>query len=149
MNVMKLREGDALAADLARRVRLVDESLGRIRDRAGEQVVAARDKMRQRIEALLEPGEADPGRLEQEIAFLADRVDITEECVRLDSHNRQFVSLLEGRELAGRKLNFILQEMNREANTIGSKAADIDIVNEVIAIKEEIEKIREQVQNVE
>ena len=78
-----------------------------------------------------------------------DEMHSWEECVRLDSHNHQFLSLLEGPEPAGRKLNFILQEMNREANTMGSKAADVQIVNEVIAIKEEIEKIREQVQNVE
>jgi uncharacterized protein (TIGR00255 family) len=149
LNEMKQREGRALEVDLRRRIGFVDTALTRIRGRAAQQVAAAREKLRQRISLLVDPGEVDPGRLEQEVAILADRIDITEECVRLDSHNRQFIALLEGPELAGRKLNFILQEMNREANTMGSKAADVEIVNEVIAIKEEIEKIREQVQNVE
>lgn len=149
LNEMKRREGGALAADLKKRIAFVDESLARVRERASQQVAGAREKMRQRINLLLEPGDVDPGRLEQEITILADRIDITEECVRLDSHNRQFLSLLESPELAGRKLNFILQEMNREVNTMGAKAADIEIVNRVIEVKEEIEKIREQVQNVE
>jgi len=149
LNEMKRREGDSLAIDLRKRIGAVDERLASVRDRAGSQVSTAREKMRQRINMLLEPGEVDASRLEQEIAILSDRIDITEECVRLDSHNRQFLSLIDGPELAGRKLNFILQEMNREANTMGAKAADVEIVNQVIAIKEEIEKIREQVQNVE
>jgi uncharacterized protein (TIGR00255 family) len=149
LNEMKRCEGGALQVDLTQRIGLVDASLGRVRERASLQVATARERLRQRVNQLLEPGEIDPARLEQEVTLLADRIDITEECVRLDSHNRQFLALLAGPELAGRKLNFILQEMNREANTMGSKAADVEIVSEVIAIKEEIEKIREQVQNVE
>ena len=81
--------------------------------------------------------------------MLADRLDCTEECVRLDAHIDQFHNLIEGPELAGRKLNFLLQEMNREANTIGSKANDVEVARAVIVMKEEIERLREQVQNVE
>jgi len=83
------------------------------------------------------------------MALLADRLDCTEECVRLSAHLDQFRSLIEGPELAGRKLNFLLQEMNREVNTIGSKANDVGIARAVIIMKEEVERIREQVQNAE
>jgi len=91
----------------------------------------------------------DPIRIAQEVALLADRLDCTEECVRLAAHIDQFRSLIEGDELAGRKLNFLLQEMNREANTIGSKSNDVEITRATIVLKEEIERLREQVQNVE
>ena len=102
-----------------------------------------------RLNALLADVELDPNRLAQEVALMADRLDCTEECVRLAAHLDQFQSLIEGPELAGRKLNFLLQEMNREANTIGSKSNDVEITRAVIVIKEEIERLREQVQNVE
>ena len=102
-----------------------------------------------RLKPLLADIEMDPARLAQEMALLADRLDCTEECVRLSAHVDQFRSLVEGPELAGRKLNFLLQEMNREVNTIGSKANDVTIARAVIVMKEEIERIREQVQNVE
>jgi uncharacterized protein (TIGR00255 family) len=98
---------------------------------------------------LLNDVEMDPLRIAQEIAFLADRLDCTEECVRLAAHLDQFRHLAEGPEPAGRKLNFLLQEMGREANTIGSKANDVDIAHAVVVIKEELERLREQVQNVE
>ena len=93
--------------------------------------------------------EMDPVRVAQEVALMADRLDCTEECVRLAAHLDQFRSLIDGPELAGRKLNFLLQEMNREANTIGSKANDVEIAHAVVVIKEELERLREQVQNVE
>jgi uncharacterized protein (TIGR00255 family) len=91
----------------------------------------------------------DPVRIAQEVALMADRLDCTEECVRLAAHLEQFKHLIDGAELAGRKLNFLLQEMNREANTIGSKGNDVEIARAVIVIKEELERLREQVQNVE
>jgi uncharacterized protein (TIGR00255 family) len=105
--------------------------------------------MLQRLEPLLGEVQMDPARLAQEIAMLADRLDCTEECVRLSAHLDHFKALIEGAELAGRKLNFLLQEMNREANTIGSKANDASMQHAVIVMKEEIERLREQVQNVE
>ena len=93
--------------------------------------------------------EMDPVRIAQEVALMADRLDCTEECVRLAAHLDQFRHLSESAEPAGRKLNFLLQEMNREANTIGCKANDVDIAHAVVVIKEELERLREQVQNVE
>ena len=98
---------------------------------------------------LLDDVEMDPIRIAQEVAMLADRLDCTEECVRLAAHLDQFRHLVEGPELAGRKLNFLLQEMNREVNTIGSKSSSPDIAHLVVGVKEELEKVREQLQNIE
>ncbi|HTR96618.1 MAG TPA: YicC/YloC family endoribonuclease [Candidatus Acidoferrales bacterium] len=149
MNQMKAREGAALAADLVKRLALIRTQLQRISSRAPLRPVEAKDRMVARLRALMDDVEMDPIRIAQEVAMLADRLDCTEECVRLDAHLDQFRHLIEGPELAGRKLNFLLQEMNREANTIGSKANDVEIAHAVIVMKEEIERLREQVQNVE
>jgi uncharacterized protein (TIGR00255 family) len=91
----------------------------------------------------------DQNRLELEITLLADKLDITEECVRYRSHNKFFLEALNKNEAAGRKLNFVVQEMNREANTIGSKSSDAAIAHLIVGLKEELEKIREQLQNIE
>jgi uncharacterized protein (TIGR00255 family) len=93
--------------------------------------------------------ETDPSRFQQEVAFLAERTDITEEIVRAESHMTQFGTLLEGNEPVGRKMDFLLQEINREVNTVSSKANDAEISQKVVDIKSELEKIREQVQNIE
>ena len=106
-------------------------------------------KLAARIDELLNGQKHDPVRLEEEIAIFAERTDITEECIRFRSHVDQFRITLRQQDAVGRRLNFILQEMNREANTIGSKASDFDISSKVISLKEEIERLREQVQNVE
>lgn len=108
-----------------------------------------RQKLKARLEQLLEGAEMDESRLFQEVALLADRCDITEELVRLSSHFNQFDEALRSSEPVGRKLDFLMQEMNREVNTIGSKSNDAGITNLVIQIKAEMEKMREQVQNVE
>ena len=121
----------------------------RVSERAPLRPLEAKERMVARIKPLLDDVEMDPIRIAQEVALLADRLDCTEECVRLAAHLDQFRHLIEGPEFAGRKLNFLLQEMNREANTIGSKANDVEIGHAVITMKEEIERIREQVQNVE
>lgn len=149
MNQMKAREGQALAADLEHRLRIVKAELVMVSARAPLRPAEAKERMVSRIKPLLDDVEMDPIRIAQEVAMLADRLDCTEECVRLDAHLDQFRHLIEGPELAGRKLNFLLQEMNREANTIGSKANDVEIAHAVIVMKEEIERLREQVQNVE
>ena len=149
MNQMKAREGRALAADLEKRLTMIRVELERVSARAPLRPSEAKDRMVARIKPLLDDVEMDPIRIAQEVAMLADRLDCTEECVRLDAHLDQFRHLIEGAELAGRKLNFLLQEMNREANTIGSKANDVEIAHAVIVMKEEIERLREQVQNVE
>ena len=149
MNDMKAREGAALAADLDKRLMILREQLRVVSARAPLRPLEARERLMGRLKPLLEDVEMDPIRVAQEVAMLADRLDCTEECVRLDAHLDQFKHLCDGPELAGRKLNFLLQEMNREANTIGSKANDVEIAHAVVVIKEEIERLREQVQNVE
>jgi len=149
MNTMKAREGAALAHDLEGRLKLIRTELDLVVERAPLRPAEAKERLMARLKPLLADVEMDPARLAQEMALMADRLDCTEECVRLSAHVDQFRSLIEGSELAGRKLNFLLQEMNREVNTIGSKANDVAIARAVIVMKEEIERIREQVQNVE
>ena len=149
MNGMKAREGDSLARDLEKRLKIIRTELDRVVERAPLRPLEAKERLLSRLKVMLEDVEMDPARIAQELALMADRLDCTEECVRLSAHLDQFRSLMEGPELAGRKLNFLLQEMNREANTIGSKANDIEIAHAVIVIKEEVERLREQVQNVE
>lgn len=149
MNAMKAREGQALAHDLAQRLDLIRTQLERVAERAPLRPGEAKERLQSRLKALLGDLEMDPVRVAQEVALMADRLDCTEECVRLSAHLDQFRHLCEGPELAGRKLNFLLQEMNREANTIGSKANDVEIAHAVVVVKEELERLREQVQNVE
>jgi uncharacterized protein (TIGR00255 family) len=149
MNGMKAREGSALAKDLESRLLLIRRELDVVVERAPMRPQEAKERLMLRVKALLADVEMDPVRIAQEVALMVDRLDCTEECVRLSAHLDQFRSLIEGSELAGRKLNFLLQEMNREANTIGSKSNDVEITRAVIVIKEEIERLREQVQNVE
>jgi len=149
MNLMKDREGAALTRDFESRLGAIRKQLDMVSERAPLKPLEAKERMVARIKPLLDDVEMDPIRIAQEVALLADRLDCTEECVRLAAHLDQFRHLIESAELAGRKLNFLLQEMNREANTIGSKANDVEIGRAVIVMKEEIERIREQVQNVE
>lgn len=149
LTAMKEREGEALWRDLEARLDIIRRQLALVAERAPLRPLEAKEKMLARLEPLLGEVQMDPARLAQEIAMLADRLDCTEECVRLSAHLDHFKTLIEGPELAGRKLNFLLQEFNREANTIGSKANDASIQHAVIVMKEEIERLREQVQNVE
>jgi uncharacterized protein (TIGR00255 family) len=149
MEAMKSREGKALELDLVHRLELIGKELALVADRAPDRPKEGKDRLEARLQQLLGDVELDPVRLAQEVAMMADRLDCTEECVRLRAHLDQFRQLAAGPELAGRKLNFLLQEMNREANTIGSKSNDVDITRAVIVMKEEIERLREQVQNVE
>lgn len=149
MDTMKAREGEALAKDLQHRLALVRGQLAVVSARAPQRPLEAKERLLARLKPLLADVELDPARLAQEVALMADRLDFTEECVRLAAHLDQFGGLIAGPEQAGRKLNFLLQEMNREVNTIGSKANDVEVAHAVIAMKEEIERLREQVQNVE
>ena len=146
---MRIREGAALAQDLQARRSQVAEWSTLIGERTPQVVMEYRQKLKIRLEQLLEGTEMDESRLSQEVALLADRCDITEELVRLSSHFNQFDEALRSSEPVGRKLDFLMQEMNREVNTIGSKSNDAGITNLVIQIKAEMEKMREQVQNVE
>ncbi len=149
LDVMRAREGEALAKDLQARRRQIAEWSDQVGVRTPQVVVEYRQKLKTRLELLLEGADIDESRLAQEIALLADRSDITEELVRLASHFSQFDEALCSSEPVGRKLDFLMQEMNREVNTIGSKSNDAGITNLVIQIKAEMEKMREQVQNVE
>lgn len=146
---MKWNEGEELGKDFRHRIGILDEKLTRVETLSVEQVPTERVRLRERIQQLLEKETIDEGRLEMELALMADRLDVTEECVRFRSHNKFFLEALKEKEAAGRKLNFLIQEMNREANTIGSKSSASEIAHLVVNIKEELERIREQLQNIE
>lgn len=147
---MRGEEGAILAQDIEGRLEDINALIQTIRSQAPAAVDNARKRMTDTLARLLNE-EPDPVRLAQEIAILAERADITEELTRLGSHMTQFRSLMAdaGREAIGRKLDFLLQEMGREVNTIASKAMDARISQEVVEIKAELEKIREQAQNIE
>lgn len=151
---MRQREGAALAADLLGRVEALRAVQAELAARTHDLPKLYLERLQRRLVELLPPGSAgaanlDPGRLEAEAALLVDRTDVSEELLRLTSHLDQFAATLQGGEPAGRKLDFLVQELNREVNTIGSKASDLDVTRLVLAAKAEIEKMREQVQNVE
>ncbi len=145
---MRRREGKALAAHLAGLLANIEKELAQVATRIPQAVQAHYDRMKERIEKLLAPGRADAGRLEQELAVFADRSDISEELTRLHSHLRQFRDTMKSDEAIGKTLDFLLQEMGRETNTIGSKANDAQIAGHVVRIKGELEKLREQVLNI-
>jgi uncharacterized protein (TIGR00255 family) len=146
---MRRKEGGQLEKDLRPRLELLSGLLNRIEEASRSQVPKERERLRERIAQLVTDQNLDEGRLELEIALLADRLDVTEECVRFRSHVKFFLQAMESEESAGRKLNFLIQEMNREANTIGSKCNDTAVAHFVVQMKEELERIREQLQNVE
>jgi uncharacterized protein (TIGR00255 family) len=147
---MRQREGAHLGRDLRKRMANVRESVARIRVQAPEVSARYRTVLHERIESAgLKLTPEDEDRLTREIVFFADRSDVTEELTRLESHFKQFDDCLKSSEPVGRTLDFLSQEMNREINTIGSKANDAVISREVIVVKAEIERFREQVQNVE
>ena len=146
---MRAQEGQALYDDLAARLADLDAGTGRVEARAPVRVEEARVRLAERLDALVSEGRVAPERIEQEIALLADRLDVTEECVRLRAHLRFFREAMDGDEASGRRLGFLVQEMGREVNTIGSKANDPDLQHEAVNMKETLEKIREQVANVE
>jgi uncharacterized protein (TIGR00255 family) len=146
---MREREGGALVRDLEARLAQVETLVSRIQELVPRSIEHHRTRLEERIAELTRGIPLDPSRLAQEVALFADRTDVTEEITRLGSHVAQARSLLGGKEPAGRKLDFIVQEMHREANTIGSKSQSAEIVGSVVALKAEIERMREQVQNVE
>lgn len=149
LNKMRRNEGTQLEDDLNKRLQQIDENLESIKTLTKERVPEERRKLHERVTELIEDDTLDEERLEMEIAIIADKIDITEEIVRLQSHIKFFEEALDQDGAMGRRLNFLLQEMNREANTIGSKANSSEISHQVVQVKENLEKIREQVQNVE
>lgn len=146
---MRRREGKELANDLIARIETLEDKLNRIEQISESRTDVELTRLRQRIKEILTSEEIEEIRLETEIALMINRIDVTEECVRFRSHNKLFLEMLASDEVVGRKMNFLLQEMTREANTIGAKANHADIAHLVVQIKEEVEKIREQVQNIE
>lgn len=146
---MRAREGEALARDVRARVERLEGLLGDVEARAATVEGGLRERLRRRVQQLAPELELDPARLDQEVVFYADRMDVTEETVRSRSHLSQLLAALDGGGAVGRRLEFLLQELGREVNTIGSKAGDAPIASLVVEIKTEIEKIREQVLNVE
>lgn len=146
---MRKEEGSAIETDFTERLNQLETLSGEVESRTPIVVLDVRDRLQKRIEELLGQGELDESRLAQEVAILAEKSDITEEVIRLKSHIQQFRALLKASGPRGRQLEFLLQEMHREINTIGSKANDVEIANKVIQIKTELERLREQVQNIE
>ena len=149
MNQMREAEGSELEKDIRNRLGLIENALNKIENIKEEDLKAYFDRLKERASQLLSEIAENEQRLWTELALLSERYDVTEECVRLRSHIKMFLNTMNSKEDAGRKLNFILQEMNREANTINSKSVSSEISHAGISIKEEIEKIREQIQNIE
>lgn len=149
LNKMRDAEGSELEKDLRKRIAIIELALTKIETSASLTVKEYFEKLKDRAAQLVGDLANNTDRLNVELALLSERSDVTEECVRLRSHIKMFVDTLEKSEDAGRRLNFIVQEMNREANTINSKSLASEISHSGIMIKEEIEKIREQIQNIE
>ena len=146
---MRTVEGERLLNDVLFRTKTILEKVEFIEQRSPETVNAYKTRIEQKIKELLSDASFDEQRILTEVAIFADKVAVAEETVRLRSHIKQFENLMSSSDAVGRKLDFIVQEMNRETNTIGSKAQDIEIAHTVVDIKSEIEKIREQIQNME
>jgi uncharacterized protein (TIGR00255 family) len=146
---MKKQEGLELSRDLNKRIKSIERKVVSIENGFKKSVNSYYKKLQQRIKILTKETEIDNQRFNLELAVIADKADLTEECVRLKSHLKFFVDSMNRHSQPGKKLNFLCQELNREANTISSKAVAISITHKAVLIKEEIEKIREQIQNIE
>jgi uncharacterized protein (TIGR00255 family) len=151
LDVERRREGTTLATDLVARVDTMEGHVAAVRERAAGVPAAAQKRIVERVQQLLAQIELDPARVAQEAAFLADRADVTEELVRLTGHLAQARTLLQesGGEPVGKRLDFLLQEIHRETNTIASKSGDLEISRRALDLKADAEKIREQIQNLE
>ena len=148
-NTMRTREGEKLATDILNRASTIESMTALVEERSPQTVSEYRTKLENRMQEVLQNVQIDPARLLTEAAIFADKIAVDEETVRLRSHLGQLREMLSKGGAVGRKLDFLIQEFNREANTIGSKCSDIEITRTVVDIKAEIEKIREQVQNIE
>lgn len=146
---MRTQEGNQLKNDLLDRIEFIESNLEIITKETSGRADETREKLLERINNLIEEDKIDPERLELEVAILVDKMDVTEEIVRLKSHLKFFIEAVEQPDPAGRRLNFLTQEINRELNTIGSKANNSEIAQYIVKCKEALEQIREQVQNVE
>ena len=147
--VMKKNEGKELVKDLRKRIQIIGEMIDAVQKESGASVTEYFEKLKEKMRLLVQDVTLYNDRLELELAVIAERAEITEECVRLKSHLKFFLDSIDKGEEPGRKMNFLCQEMNREANTISSKSISTDIIHNMVLVKEEIEKIREQIQNIE
>ena len=148
-SAMREREGARIEKDLTERIEYMKTLAEKIDERSPETVAEYRNRLLDKIHELLGDREIDESRILTEVAIFADKIAVNEETVRLGSHFEEFYNIIGSGEPAGRKLDFLIQEINREVNTIGSKAQDIEIAKLVVELKGEIEKLREQVQNIE
>ena len=148
-NAMRAVEGKKLAEDISHRLDAILDNTARVEQRSPETVAEYRAKLTARMQEVLQSATVDPQRILTEAAIYADKVAVDEETVRLRSHVAQLRTMLESDEPMGRKMDFLIQEVNRESNTIGSKCSDVAIAKVVVDLKAEVEKMREQVQNVE
>jgi uncharacterized protein (TIGR00255 family) len=148
-DLMRIKEGKALEEDFRERLRTMRSQVDEIKRRAPEAMDQKAGKLKERIASMVDDLHVDDARIAQEVAILAEKADITEELVRIRSHCSQFEEFLSKNDVLGRRLDFLIQEINREVNTLSVKASDAPISNIVIEMKAELEKIREQVQNVE
>lgn len=146
---MRLQEGSQLENDLLQRIGHIEEMMEIVQDKVKGRSQQVKENLLERINNIIENDKIDPDRLEMEVAILVDKMDITEEIVRTQSHIKFFREAVNNSNSVGRRLNFLSQELNREINTIGSKANDSEISQHVVKAKESLEQIREQVQNVE
>ena len=148
-NAMRAVEGEKLAADVAGRITTIETVVGKVEERSPQTVAAYRQRLETKMQEVLQSTAIDESRILTEAAIFADKIAVDEETVRLHSHLSQLRDMLRGDEPVGRKLDFLIQEINRECNTIGSKCSDLTITQDVVNMKAEVEKIREQVQNIE
>ena len=148
-NAMRTVEGGKLREDIAGRADTIEAVVGMVEERSPQTVAAYREKLLARMQEVLQSTAIDESRILTEAAIFADKIAVDEETVRLRSHLSQLRTMLESDQPIGRKLDFLIQEVNRECNTIGSKCNDLTIAQDVVNMKAEVEKIREQVQNIE
>ena len=148
-NAMRAVEGEKLAADVAGRITTIEAVVGKVEERSPQTVAAYRQRLEAKMQEVLQSTTIDESRILTEAAIFADKIAVDEETVRLRSHIAQLQAMLVSGEPVGRKLDFLIQEVNRECNTIGSKCSDLTIAQDVVNMKAEVEKIREQVQNME
>ena len=148
-NAMRAVEGGKLAADVAGRITTIEAVVGKVEERSPQTVAAYRQRLETKMQEVLQSTAIDESRILTEAAIFADKIAVDEETVRLRSHIAQLRAMLVSDEPVGRKLDFLIQEVNRECNTIGSKCNDLTIAQDVVNMKAEVEKIREQVQNME
>jgi len=146
---MRNREGERLYKDMLGKIASIETFVNDISIASKDAVIITKDKFYNRVKDLIGDIDLDENRLIAEVAIMADKISIDEEVVRLKSHIEEFKKTIDENASSGKKLDFIIQEINREANTIASKANELDIINNIVNVKTEVEKIREQVQNIE